>query len=407
MEEMALLKEQRGISIRPSQTIQEIYGSEYIYSPKLYAQDYEHFAGDVLSLEALTGRELCVAGNAPVICHEGAATEAALQLLHKAGLHTPSVLYTYRTDEEYIQILHQLQQQQKQVIFQYPHPDDKVSPDLYWVKPEMHAYLCDKQSIPELVPPENVPGRRTMSLQQLLQKMPSFPFVLKSGDGRPTSGGSGVLFVEKKEQLYELDDSFCDLSNLIVEEFISHDRNMSVHYTVNQKGDIKFLGQSEQLVNKDGCFRGSWISSEAEEFMASIVETGYWIMKKAADKGYVGAAGFDVLIRGNQYYFIDLNVRFNASTCGLLLYPAVRRKYGTSVVRLCNLEWTGDFNCVLPTVKSYIDAKQFVPLSLLDASYFPDDKKVSKVVGLILGHSVEEIEEIINEMTAKGLYPRE
>lgn len=407
MEELAFTKEQLSIPIHPSQCIHDIYGENFVYNPKLYSQDYRHFSNDLLSLEALTGREICVAGDAPVICHAGAATEPALRLLREAGLHIPAELHTYRTETDYLNLLRDLHYQNKKLIFQYPHPPEDASPNLSWVDPKLQAYLCDKRSIPELVPPQNVPPRRTMSLEEILKEKPELPLVLKSGDGQPTSGGCGVMFIKEEKQLYELDETFCDLSQLIVEEFIPYDQNISVHYVVNKQGEIKFLGKSEQIVNNDGCFRGSWISIDVDEKLAKIVETGYWVMKKIADKGYVGVAGFDVLIHGDRYYFIDLNVRFNASTCGLLLYNDVRNKYGKGVMRLCNLEWTGDFDSLIPIVEKYLFLTQFIPLSLLDAAYIPDEQSVSKVVGLIIGDTVEEAEGILEQMARDGLYPRE
>lgn len=393
--------------IRPSQSIEDIYGRRFAYNPKLYAKDYKHFSSDMLNLEALTGRELSVAGDTPVVCHAGAATEPALALLRKAGLHVPSIRYTYRNDKEYIQVLTKLKKKNKKLIFQYPHPADEVSPDLYWVDPEVLAYLCDKRSIPELVPADHIPARRLMSLEQVLEEKPELPIVLKTGDGRPTSGGCGVLFINKEEQLYEIDETFGDLSRLIVEEHIEYDKNISVHYVVNNNGEISFLGKSEQLVNKDGCFRGSWISVDAEDDMAEIIETGYGIMEQAAKKGYVGVAGFDVLIRGGQFYFIDLNVRFNASTCGLLLYNDIKNKYGKEIMRLSTLEWRCDFDSVLPIVEKYMGKEQFVPLSLLDAEYFPGQNQASVVIGLVLGHSPLEAEGILQEMARDGLHLRE
>ncbi|PLS17377.1 hypothetical protein CVD28_12505 [Bacillus sp. M6-12] len=402
-----VLDDQQNVTIRPSHSITDIYGKDFAYTPKLYAEDYQHFSSDLLSLEALTGREISAVGDVPVVCHEGTATEPALALLRKAGLHVPPVRYTYRNDAEYIDVLNYLALQNKKLIFQYPHPADKVSPETSWVKPEVLAYLCDKRSIPELVPPQHVPPRRMMSLEQILEEKPTLPIVLKTGDGRPTSGGCGVLLVQEDKQLYEIDETFGDLSKIIVEEFIQYDQNISVHYAVTEKGEIHFLGKSIQLVNKDGCFRGSWITVDIDETITDIVDTGYEVMKNIAATGYVGIAGFDVLIRDDQYYFIDLNVRFNGSTCGLLLYNDIRKTYGKETVRLCTLEWNQSFDRLVPIVEKYMDQEQFVPLSFLDASYLPEEKQVSKVIGLILGHSAPEVEGVLMEMAKDGLYPRE
>ncbi|OMP66642.1 hypothetical protein BTO28_11405 [Domibacillus epiphyticus] len=398
--------EQRGMAIRPSQSVQDIYGKDFVYNPKLYARDYQHFADDWLSLEALTGRELSVLGNMPIVCHEAAVTEAALDLFQKAGLQVPSVRYTYRNDLEYIQLLHKLRKQNKKIIFQYPHPVEEVPSDQYWVEPDVLAYVSDKRNIPELVPPENVPDRKMMSLDQILKEKPALPIILKTGDGRPTSGGCGVLLIEKEEQLYEIGESFGDLSNIIVEEYIPYDQNFGFHYVADKTGEIRFLGKSEQIINEDSCFRGSWISKD-EDNMSHIIEAGYRVMKKIAEKGYVGMAGFDVLIRGDRFYFIDLNIRFNASTSGLMLYDDLQKKEGKEIVRLCNLEWQDDFQDLVPILEKYVMDRQFVPLSVLDAGYFEGENRASKVIGLVTGHSREEVTGVLDEMDRDGLCHRE
>jgi hypothetical protein len=407
MKQLAYPKVSKSISLRPSHSIQSLYGQGYIYNPKLYSKDYSHFSSDVLSLEALTGRELSVAGDVPVVCHAGTVTEPALRLLRKAGLEVPGVLYTYRNEEDYLELLQQLEEQNKKVIFQYPHPAEKVSPEMHWVDPDVHAYLCDKRSIPDLVPEGHYAGRKMMSLEEILEEKLKLPLVLKSGDGRPTSGGCGVMLVHAEQQLQRVDEAFCDLSQIIVEEHIQYDENISVHYAVNSDGDILFLGRSEQIVNGEGCFRGSWISVDIDEKIAPIVDTGYWVMKRIADNGYVGVAGFDVLVKGDSFYFIDLNVRFNASTCGLLLYRDVQSNYGKSVMRLCNLEWTSSFEELVPVVEKYMVAGQFVPVGFLDAEYVQCESSTSKAVGLVIGHSAQEVETILAQMAIDGLLPRE
>ncbi|WP_053363633.1 ATP-grasp domain-containing protein [Bacillus sp. FJAT-27251] len=407
MKQLAYAKTSIPNTLRPSHTIESLYGQGYIYNPKLYSEDYSHFSSDVLSLEALTGRELSVAGDAPVICHVGTVTEPALRLLRKAGLTVPASLYTYSSEEDYLALLHQLEYLNKKVIFQYPHPAEKASPELHWVDPDVHAYLCDKRSIPDLVPAGHYPQRKMMSLAEILQEKPQLPLVLKSGDGRPTSGGCGVMLVHDEHQLNSVDETFCDLSKIIVEEHIEYDENISVHYAVNPDGEIRFLGRSEQIVNQEGCFRGSWISVDIDDKIAPIAETGYWVMKRIADTGYVGVAGFDVLVKGDSFYFIDLNVRFNASTCGLLLYRDIQRNYGKSVMRLCNLEWTSSFDDLVPVVENYMDSGKFVPIGFLDADYVPCGSSTSKAVGLVIAHSTEEAETTLTQMALDGLHPRE
>ncbi|WP_071459615.1 ATP-grasp domain-containing protein [Bacillus massilinigeriensis] len=393
--------------IRPSISMEDIYGGNFIYNPKLYSHNYDHFSSDLLSLEALTGRELGVIGDMPVICHAGVATDESICLMEKAGLAPTPFLYTYRTEEEYKELLTQISQQHQKIIFQYPHPSNIASHAVSWIDPEIQAYLCDKRSIPDLVPPENTPFRKVMSIEEILQSNLEAPFVLKTGDGRPTSGGSGVLLVEDREQLAQIDETFGDLSNIIVEEFIRHEDNISVHYAADYNGNIIFLGISEQLVNKDGCFRGSWVTTDVPAEWKSIVKNGFKVMKNIVKKGYVGMAGFDVLISGSRHYFIDLNVRFNGSTASLLLHDSIVERYGKAKLRFCNLEWEGEFDKLIPLLSKYIDQEQFIPLGLLDADFFPVKSKISKAVGIVLGHSIFDVDTILKNMQRDGLCHKE
>lgn len=401
-----ITQHQTSLPIEPSYSMKDTYG-DFIYNAKLYAKDYNHFSTDQASLEALTGRELGVLGEIPAICHAATVTEPALSLLKKAGLQLPSERYTYSNDNEYLQLLKKLEGAEKRIIFQYPQPSDEVSSKLYWIDPEILAYLSDKRNIPALVPREHVAWRKLMSLKEILETMPKFPIVLKTGDGRPTSGGNGVKLIKEESQLYEIDETFGDLNQIIVEEFIPEDKNISVHYLIDQHGEITFLGKSEQIVDDDGCFMSSWLTVQIEEQLNDVVKTGFQVTKKLAEKGYIGAAGYDVLIKGNDFYFIDLNIRFNASTCGLLLYNSIKKKYGTTTVRLCNLDWEGSLSRALPLVDDYMTNGQFIPLSLLDADYLTEKNLPSKVVGLAIGHTIEEVEKTLADMKQKGLVQKE
>ncbi|AZU61945.1 ATP-grasp domain-containing protein [Neobacillus mesonae] len=395
------------VQLRPSFSLEDIYGKGIIYNPKLYDTDYSHFSQDLVSLEVLTGREFCVMGETPIICHAATAAPETISLLEAGGVNVPPIRYIYSNDDEYKRLLDNLKKQNKKLIFQYPHPSKDISKEISWIEPELHAYLCDKRNIPKLVPEGHFPKRRTISLEQILNEKPELPFVLKTGDGRATSGGFGVLLVNDKKQLQKVDDTFGDLSQLIIEEFIEYDQNISVHYVADQYGEIHFLGMSEQIVSNEGNFRGSWISTDIEDKFAEIVSVGYKVMENIAKKGYVGFAGFDVLIKGDQFYFIDLNVRFNASTCGLLLMEDIQNKLGKDVVRLCNFEWTNDFNGLIRVLKKYVSNQQIIPLSLLNSNQFQQGKLVEKAIGLVAGHSIDEVESILSEMSSEGLIVKE
>lgn len=392
--------------IQPEQTAENIYGAGFVYSPKLYARDYSHFDDDVLMLEALTGRELPVVGEMPVICHEGVVTPPALRLYEKAGLHIPSKRYTYRTDTEYVALLKRFTLQEMNVIFQYPHPTKDVPASLYHVKPDVMTYVNDKRNIPALVPKEHVPYRKMVSLEELKADLPPLPFILKTGDGSITAGGCGVLFIEEEAQLNDIKKEFGDVSSIIFEEYIDCDDSSGYHYVVDQRGDIQFLGKSKQVLNQNNCFRGSWLDKEAKGF-ERVVEAGRRVMENIAAAGYTGIAGFDVLTRGDEFYFVDLNVRVNGSTSSLLLHDSVTAQWGHSVARLSCLEWSGDFEEGMRALESFVDRKRFLPLCLLDASLVEGDHSgASKITGIVLGDSEEDVEQVLAFMKQKGIRDR-
>jgi hypothetical protein len=66
-----------------------------------------------------------------------------------------------------------------------------------------------------------------------------------------------------------------------------------------------------------------------------------------------------------------------------------------------------DFDQLIPVVEKYMSKDQFVPLSLLDADYLLGENRVSKVIGLVIGHTTQEVEDVLDSMASDGLYTME
>lgn len=392
--------------IKPVFTLDQIYGTDLIYNPRPSIEDHGHFADDPVVNETLTGRELSILGEMPVVCRDAVCTTPALNILEKTGLKIPPIRYTYRNTEEYLQLLQLFREKDQRVVMQYPHPKKEVPEDLYWVKPDVIEYVNDKNKIDELVPSDYVPERKTISYKQMKEEIDNkeltAPVVLKTGDGEPTAGGFGVKICTTEEDMLEAIEFFKQTPEIIVEQHIDYHSNICVQYACNTKGEITYLGNTEQIVSEGGNHKGSWVNVTAD-MMDAATEAGKEIMKNAYEKGYVGIAGFDVVFTDTHFYFIDLNFRMNASTGALLLSESIYHTFGKDEIRLNS--WTSnlEFDDMLELLEKYIEKEWIIPLSIFDPRYVPFETDGARVTGLIIADSKDEINSMLEEMAQDGL----
>src|SRR5699024_4511117 len=101
--------------------------------------------------------------------------------------------------------------------------------------------------------------------------------------------------------------------------------NYCVQYALHPKKGILYLGAAKQLTDDYGFYNGNVNAIDVPE---SVIQAGYEIMKIGVDKGFIGVAGFDLLVDAQQnIYAIDLNFRHNGSTSLLVLDPVLTGKY--------------------------------------------------------------------------------
>lgn len=394
--------------LKPSISIAEIYGDNLIYNPRPSLDEHGHFAENPVINEIITGREISIMGNTPIICCEAVATAPAVDCLEKAGLLIPPVRYTYRSEEEYLKLLKHFTEQNQKLIIQHPHPEHQVPASLYWIDPAIPRFLNDKKNVDKLVPEEYCLARSTLSYEKMAEQISdnslTSPVVLKTGDGEPTAGGFGVKICKTSQDIEDALEFFSEVDEVIAEQYVNYNSNICIQFAAAADGEITYLGNSEQIVTKDGNHKGSWLNVDHEKLPAAV-SVGKKIMKDAQEKGYVGVAGFDVIFDEENFYFIDLNFRLNASTGGLLLFESITRQYGIDnpEVRLYSFSFEKKFDELISLLEYSVEKRLFTPLSIFNLEHSDYKNRDYRVTGLIIGTSRDEVSAKIIRLQNEGI----
>ncbi|GGE18632.1 ATP-grasp domain-containing protein [Marinithermofilum abyssi] len=391
----------RSIQIKSVLTLKEIYGPGHIFNPRTSFQQLGWFPEDHASIDFMTGRELVVAGDMPVLCSQAVTTDVVINLLKEAGLEPASERYVYSTAGEYREILRNLSKGNEKVVLQFPHPAGELNEKSYSIQPELLAYLNNKASIDQLVPEENRPFRSVITR---LSEIPHpLPIVIKVATGQPASGGVGVVICRTEEDLRYACQLFKDAESVVVEEFLPIVRNYCVQFVVTAKGKILYIGSSEQIVDERGRYMGNWI--DHREVPEEVILTGRKIIERAKVLGYVGVAGFDIVItQEGDCYVLDLNFRLNGSSAALLLRDRIEEVYGAK--RMClHFFWNiqCDFDRLIRVVRQKMEEGRLIPLSIYDPNASPYRDAPGYLSGLLLGDSRKDVDHLNEQLIQEGI----
>jgi hypothetical protein len=115
-------------------------------------------------------------------------------------------------------------------------------------------------------------------------------------------------------------------------------------------------------------------------------------MEKAVALGYKGVAGFDtVLLADDRVVVLDLNFRVNGSTATILLQRGIMEAYGVSTLLYTSWQWHGATAQRLTRAQQFIQQGYFIPLSFYNAELSPYPEAASRLLGIVIGQSREEV----------------
>ena len=385
--------------VKPTFTLKQIYGEDAVYSPRPSYKENPWMSQDMEQLDFLTARELVIS-NLPTLVHKATQTDKIKELFEIVGVEIPEQTYQYGNQEEYEAILHKWSQEKKKIVFHYLYDEDEINRECYWMDAEMFNYLNCKANIDAIIPKKYVPKRDVVCINQLEEELKSWklPLILKQGEDLPSSGGYGVMICHTDDQLAEAIHKFKseDAKMVIVEECLDIEENYCCQYLYSKELGIKFIGASKQITDDNGKYSGNVLVENVPE---EIIQAGREIMDCGVEKGFIGVAGFDLVITKNgQVKAIDLNFRQNGSTSMLLLHEQL----GKLVNKFLAYRSNDQRDAFYTAIKEYVEKGVLFPLAYYDGDYF-EGKIPSRFTGVWYADSIEEIERYEKELMEKNV----
>ncbi len=315
--------------LKPVLRLSDIFPAKSTFNPREPYGGNPFVAEDALASDALTGGQLSLTGNLHVLCHCRVATERVLSLVNWAGFDYDGCRKLYNDESAYLALLAKCEP--GTVIFQHAHPPEAVDPRLSYIPHATLTALNNKANLGTLAPESATPRRQLIPISgpaatQMWATLP-VPVVLKVPSHHSLGSGEGVRICRDKASLRSAIDDFADAQAVIAEEFIEITDNWCAQFACLPGGHVQYLGTAEQIVDRDGRYLGNWIS--APEPPQAAIDLGREIATRAAGRGYLGIAGFDVVAAADgRILVLDLNFRVNGSTAGLLYRESLRDVHG-------------------------------------------------------------------------------
>ena len=280
-----------------------------------------------------------------------------------------------------------------------------MDPESCWISPGLLNYLNNKANLPELVPKENIPGRRVYAAGELKKELlrVKLPAVLKAAVDETSGGGADVRVCLNAYQLKRALGRFSNAGKIIVESFLDIAANYCLNYAIMPDGSVLYLGSAEQVIDKLRIYRGNWIEAQPSLPPAAL-GLGAKIAARSAALGYYGFLGIDVAVLPDELVVAyDLNYRANGSTVALVFSDSIFCRTGASVMRLRS--WTGHagYNPLLRAAYRALQSGLFLPLWSYDPSADGYMNSLARIGGLIPGDTREDIQVIESEIAAMGL----
>jgi len=382
--------------LKPKYTLRQIYGENAVYTPRTPFSDNPWMMDDPHKLDALTSREVAIA-DIPVLVHRATQTEKAQELHRLIGLPWVEQPFSYDTQEEYLAHIRSWCEGDKTIVCQYIHDLEHMDRQCYWMDAEKFNELNSKAYIDHLIDSKYVPSRLNVETYRLSDAIKNWqpPVVLKPGDDSPTSGGYGVIICHNKEELTEGLRQFrmTGTESIIIEELLQTKDNYSCQFVYSEELGIQYLGASQQITDENGIYHGNIIVDEVPE---KVIEVGRHIMEQGVAEGFVGVAGFDLIVtEAGDVQAIDLNFRQNGSTSMLMFHDTLGKPINKFASYVAQSPQENDV--FFQTIKKFVKQKILFPLSFYDGNYF-DESVPSRFVGIWYADQLSEIEKLEQEL---------
>ena len=393
-----------GDLLSPALGLSELFGSQ-VYCPCASPNACRWLPSGIAFLNALTGGQLTLAGEMPVLCSRGVSTPPVLQLLRDAGLPIPSHLCKFSTSEEYLDQLRMLSKSGQRIVLNHAHPIGDFPAESCWISPQLLNYLNNKANLEELVPDAHVPERSLYMVEQLRANVDNFkfPVVIKAAVNETSGAGVDIKICRNRADVERLPAEFCTAERLVMEEYFPEFLNLCLNYVLMADGQVVYCGCAEQVSDEHGFYQGNWLD-RALKLPELVLKLGNHIADKGVAAGYYGFMGIDVaLLPGGQVMAFDLNFRANGSTTALLFSESIVHRTGKSVMRLRSWRSRIGYRHLLKIAYSLLQSGSFLPLWSYDPRADGLRDSEARLGGLLIGFTREEVQDLELEIASRGL----
>ena len=384
-----------------------VYGPGVTYNPRTAWNGYHMLRrGDESVRDAIGSWLATIAGSTPTLLFRGTVADRARALVTGAGLPWLENALEYSDEAQYNTLLRDRASRHRSIVFQNAHPADPDLDSAYWIPRTLLTRLNDKGELGNLVPADSCPPRRIMTLESAagLPFTPGTTLVLKGSTEKSTGSGGAVLIARTETQLRTVAERLAGADRVVVEQFQPFTRTMCVTWAANHAGEVEYIGSADQVVADDGTYLSSWIGPGLPA-PGDVITTSRGIMRRAADQGYVGYAGFDVgLLPDGRALFFDLNFRMCASTPALLWYQEAQRRQGPEAwIRVMSISASIPFDRLCAIGERLAAENAFLPMGGFDPADTIWGDRRPFIRGVMMGRDRAETEARCEALLAQGL----
>ncbi|WP_369436295.1 hypothetical protein [Lysinibacillus fusiformis] len=147
------------------------------------------------------------------------------------------------------------------------------------------------------------------------------------------------------------------------------------------------------MTDDNGIYEGNVIADDVPE---KVIEVGRHIMERGVAEGFVGVAGFDLIVTEvGDVQAIDLNFRQNGST-SMLMYHEALGKPVNKFTSYAAKDITEN-EVFFQKIEDFVKLGVLFPLSFYDGDYFAEPVE-SRFVGIWYADTLEEIEKLEQQL---------
>jgi len=351
-------------------------------------------------LDSLSGGQIALAGDVPVICHRAGSHAGVLQLLRDVGYRAPTRLLQYETQSEYAGILRGLESDGARLAVAHVHAENALDANAYWIPRDLLCRLNNKGELGRIALRESLPRRECVDAAEFAARPApdgALPLAVKVASPLSSGAGFGVKLCRTPEDWACAQRDFRSSPRIVIEEWLEIRTIHCVQFIVHPESVPRFIGSAEQVANDDGGYAGNWITAR-ERGPDAAVSIARSAAQSATEMGYLGICGFDIVVCADESMrIIDANFRFNGSSLPLSLRPWMRDR-GADLARSGFWSHDGPFVRLAEVVRAANRRGDFMPFSLWDGGHSP-----SRVSGIVVGANREEIAARIDRLQSEGL----